>query len=189
MFLSIIAAMDRNRLIGAAGGLPWHLPADLRHFRRLTLGKPVLMGRRTHESIGRPLPQRLNLVLTRDRSYAAPGCMVAPDLPGAMAACGAAEELMIIGGASLYRALLPRTSRMYLTLIEAELDGDTYFPEWAPAEWRERERSTHLADEESPYPYSFVLLDRIREPGVIRPLPARTAAGAGAGSGCGDRRP
>ena len=133
--LRLVAAMARNRVIGRDNALPWRLPEDLRRFKRLTLGHPVLMGRRTHESIGRALPGRENLVLTRDRGFAAPGCRVVHDLESALRAAGE-RVLMVIGGADLYAQTLPLASTLHLTLVEADVDGDTLFPEFDPGQWR-----------------------------------------------------
>lgn len=161
MRLSIVAAMDRNRLIGADDRLPWRLPADLAHFKRLTLGKPVLMGRRTHESIGRPLPERHNIVVTRDPGFRADGCTVVHSIEAGLAAAAAASEVMVIGGASVYAQCLARASRMYLTRIDAEFEGDTFFPAWNPSEWREVERRAFEPDERNAYPYRFEVLERL----------------------------
>lgn len=157
--LSLIAAMDRNRLIGVDGQLPWRLPEDLKHFKALTLGKTVLMGRKTWESLGRPLPQRDNWVLTRDAQFAAAGCRVFRNLDDALAA-EAPGGLMVIGGAELYRQTLPQAQRLYLTLVQASLQGDAWFPEYAALGWREIERRDAVADERHAYPYSFVTLER-----------------------------
>jgi len=118
--IAIVVAMDDNRVIGRDNQLPWHLPADLRHFRQVTIGKPVLMGRKTHESIGRPLPERTNIVVTRDRSYEAPGCILVHSIESALKAAGDRREVMVIGGADFYRQLLPKADRLYLTLVHAE---------------------------------------------------------------------
>jgi dihydrofolate reductase len=160
--LALVAAMDRNRVIGVDNRLPWHLPADLRRFRELTMGRPVLMGRRTHESIGRPLPGRHNLVLTRDPGYLAPGCTVVRSLEEALAAAGQVPELMVIGGAELYARLLERADRLYLTLVDGELAGDTHFPEYAGGEWVEVARQERVADADNPFALSFVVLERRR---------------------------
>jgi dihydrofolate reductase len=160
MRLSLIAAMDRNGLIGAGGGLPWHLPADLAHFKRLTVGKPIIMGRRTFESIGRPLPQRDNIVVTRNRDFLAEGCTVVHRLIDAIEAAGDATEAMIIGGESLYAEALPLAGRLYLTLIDAEFQGDTRFPAFERSEWREVASEERPADEANPYDMRFVILDR-----------------------------
>jgi dihydrofolate reductase len=161
MRLSLIAAMDRKRLIGRDNAMPWYLPAALAHFKATTLGKPILMGRKTFESLGRPLPGRLNIVLSRDQGYNADGITVVHDLDEAFAAAGDVPELMVIGGATLYETLLPRIERMYLTFIDAEFDGDAWFPAWDADEWRESLRDAHPGDTKNPYPYSFVQLDRV----------------------------
>ena len=160
MLLSLVAAMDRNLVIGVDGRLPWHLPADLAHFKRITLGKPVLMGRGTFESIGRPLPGRHNIVITRDPGFRAEGCTVVHSVEAGIAAAMPAPELMVIGGASVYAHCLPRAGRMYLTRIEADFAGDALFPPWNPEEWREVERRQFAPDERNPYPYRFEVLER-----------------------------
>lgn len=160
MRLSLIAAMDRNRLIGAGNGLPWHLPADLAHFKRLTVGKPIVMGRRTFESIGRPLPQRENIVVSRNPDFMAEGCTVVHGLLEAIEAARGVAEVMIIGGASLYVEALPLAGRMYLTLIDAEFEGDTWFPAYDPQQWREVASESRAADDANPYALRFVTLDR-----------------------------
>lgn len=164
MLISLIAAMDRNRLIGRDNGLPWRLPADLRHFKQVTMGKPILMGRRTWDSLGRPLPGRKNIVLTRDAGFTAAGCTVTHSLEQALAAAAGHAEVMVIGGASFYTQLLPRAGRLYLTRIDAEFEGDTWFPDFAPGQWREVSRRNLAPDEKNPYPYSFVVLERIAGP-------------------------
>ncbi len=161
MLLSFVVAMADNRVIGRAGGLPWHLRADLRYFKRITMGKPIIMGRRTHESIGRPLPGRHNIVISRNPAYQAPGCTVVDSTDAALTTAGAAEEIMIIGGGSLYRETLPRASRLYLTEVHASPEGDVTFPELDPAEWREVSRESHPADAANDHPYSFVVLERV----------------------------
>ena len=161
MLISLIAAMDRQRLIGVENRLPWYLPADLRHFRRVTMGKPILMGRKTYESIGRPLPGRHSIVVTRDKDFSAQGCTVVPSIEKALAAGGPYPELVVVGGASFYAQLMHRAQRMYLTLIDAEFQGDTYFPVYQAADWREVSRNDFQADEENAYPYSFVTLERL----------------------------
>jgi dihydrofolate reductase len=153
--------MDRNRLIGNADGLPWRLPGDLKWFKSVTMDKPVIMGRKTHESIGRPLPGRRNIVITRDPVYTAAGCECVTDIDAALERAGEAPEAMVIGGAQIYRAVLPRAGRMYLTLIDAAFEGDTWFPDFDPAEWRERERETHRQPGEAALTYHFVVLERI----------------------------
>jgi dihydrofolate reductase len=159
--IAIVVAMADNRVIGRDNRLPWHLPADLRHFRQVTVGKPVLMGRKTHESIGRPLPERTNIVVTRDRSYEAPGCVVVHSIESAIEAAGGHEEVMLIGGTDLYRQLLPKADRIYMTLVHAAFEGDARFPELDEREWREVERMDCAPDEKNPWPYSFIRLERV----------------------------
>ncbi len=161
MHLSIIVAMGSNRVIGNRNALPWHLPADLAHFKSTTMGKPILMGRRTHESIGRPLPGRLNIVITHNRNYTAEGCSVVHSLEQAIEAASGHEEIMIIGGAELYRQALPRVERLYLTCIDADFEGDAYFPELSDADWRELASESHRPDGKNAHPYRFVTLQRI----------------------------
>ncbi len=161
MKLSLIVAMSNNRVIGADNGMPWHLSADLKRFKSLTWGKPILMGRKTHESIGRPLPGRKNIVLTRDPEYRAEGCAIAHSLAEALALAGKAEELMVIGGSSLYEPLLPEADRLYLTLIEREFKGDTFFPSFAMGEWRIVEGETVDDDPTVDFTYRFLVLDRL----------------------------
>ncbi len=160
MILSIIVAMDRNRAIGAGGTLPWHLPADLRHFREITMGKPIIMGRRTHESIGRPLPGRDNIVISRNPEFQAPGCRVMGGMAAVLEGLGGVDEAMVIGGASLYAEALSLADRMYLTEVHAEVVGDVFFPEFDRGRWRELHREHHPADEKNRLPHSFVLLER-----------------------------
>ena len=161
MKISIIVAMDSNGVIGRENELPWHLPADLQHFKHTTMGKPILMGRKTWESIGRPLPGRTNIVITRDSDYQADGCVVVNSIDAALAAAGEQDEVMVIGGAEFYRQVLPRTDTLYLTRIHASFDGDTVFPELNAARWHEVERSDRTADEKNPYDYSFIRLERL----------------------------
>lgn|SRR3990167_4730600 len=160
--LSAIAAMSDNRVIGFRNQLPWHLPADLKHFKTLTSGHPILMGRKTFESIGKPLPNRTNIILTRDASFKAQGCTIATSLTEATAFAAqlGAPEIFIIGGADIYRQLLPSLERLYLTIIHHEFEGDTFFPALAPDEWLERKQETHARDEANPYSYRFLLLER-----------------------------
>ncbi|MEJ2382094.1 MAG: type 3 dihydrofolate reductase [Gammaproteobacteria bacterium] len=158
--ISLIAAMDENRVIGIDNRLPWKLPADLQYFRQVTMGKPILMGRKTYESIGRPLPGRVNIVLTSDPAFTADGCTVVHSVEEALGAAGGSEEVMVIGGASLYRHMLPIAHRIYMTLVHARFEGDTQFPVIEPDEWREAEREDHAADERNVYRYSFVRYER-----------------------------
>jgi len=156
MIISIIAAMDENNLIGNAGKLPWYLPADLAHFKAITLGKPIVMGRKTYDSIGKPLPERHNIIITRQKDLKIEGVTVVHSLEDAMRAAGEVEELMIIGGANLYKQALPLTNRLYITLVHTKATGDTYFPEWNPDEWEEASREDHKPDDKNKYPYSFI---------------------------------
>ncbi|MGE0082750.1 MAG: type 3 dihydrofolate reductase [Thiohalomonadaceae bacterium] len=159
--ISIIVAMAEDNVIGIENRLPWNLPEDMKWFRRHTLGKAVLMGRSTYESIGRPLPDRRNLVLTRDADYQAPGCTMVHSDEEALAVAGDGE-LMVMGGESVYRQWLPRAQRLYLTEVHARIAGDAWFPPLDRREWREIERHEHAADERHAYAYSFVILERIR---------------------------
>lgn len=157
--ISLIVAMDEGGLIGRDGQLPWRLPEDLKHFRRLTLGKTILMGRRTFESLGKPLEGRENWVLTRSVQMRPQGCCVYGDLQAALSA-HLTGELMVIGGADLYRQVLPLADRIYLTRVHARLDGDTRFPLEQLQGWRETGRQTFPADQRHAYPYSFITLER-----------------------------
>ena len=158
--LTLIAALARNRVIGRDNRLPWRLPADLRFFKHITQGKPLLMGRRTWESIGRPLPGRRMIVLSRDPAYHAPGCAIARSLEEALAQTGAADELMVIGGAALYQQTLPLVERLYLTRIDADVAGDVRFPEWDEQDWRLAWEEAHPADADHAWPYRFQRWER-----------------------------
>ena len=161
--ISIIVALAENRVIGIENRLPWHLPGDMKWFRRHTLGKPVVMGRKTFESLGRPLPERHNIVVTADAAYQAPGATVTHSIDEAMAAAGDVPEVMILGGESFYRQMLPRADRLILTLVHADVPGDAWFPEFDWNDWHEVERGDHAADDKNPYSFSFLILER-REP-------------------------
>lgn len=158
--IALIAAMGNDRVIGVDNRLPWHLPADLKHFKGLTLGKPVLMGRRTFESIGRPLPERRNIVVTRDADFRPEGVIVASSIDEALARAAPASEIMVIGGASFYAQMLPRAQRLYLTLVHGNFEGDAYFPAWDARQWEQVERQDFPCDETGNPSYSFVTLDR-----------------------------
>ena len=162
MLISLIVAMANHRVIGRSNAMPWHMPADLRHFKAVTLGKPVVMGRRTFESIGRPLPGRRNLVISRNPEWQAVDVEVAPSLDAALAMLADHDEVMILGGGQLYAEALPRADRLYLTHIELAVEGDTFFPDYSGYEWQQIEHSTHPADEKNPYPYRFETLQRQR---------------------------
>jgi dihydrofolate reductase len=153
--------MAANRVIGRDGGMPWHIPADLRHFKAVTMGKPVIMGRKTFQSIGRPLPGRTNIVVTRDGSFAPPGVTVVDSVDGALAVADAvaSDEVMIIGGGEIYAGTLPLADRLYLTEIQMAPPGDVVFPEIDMAQWREVDRTDISVDGDMPA-YSFVTLDR-----------------------------
>jgi len=159
-FISLIVARAQDGVIGRDNALPWRLPADLRRFKTLTMGKPMLMGRRTFESIGRALPGRLNLVLTRDPKWQAPGTVVVHSLDEAFAQAGSAPELAVIGGAELFKLVLPLAERIYLTDVHAPIPGDTHFPGIASEEWREVEHSEYAADADHPYAMTFSTLER-----------------------------
>ena len=154
--ISLIAAMANNRVIGKDNEMPWHLPADLAHFKAITLGKPIIMGRKTYESIGRPLPGRKNIVISRNNSYTLEGCETVSSLEKAMELVSDVEELMIIGGGYLYSQTLSQADRLYLTFIDLDVDGDTQFPEFEHLELTEVKREKHLKDEKNPYDYQFV---------------------------------
>lgn len=159
--ISLIAAMAHNRVIGKDNQMPWHMPADLKHFKATTLGKPVIMGRKTFESIGRALPGRQNIVVTRDASFEAPGCDIAHSLEAAVSLAGDVAEIIIMGGGQLYQAALPMANRMYLTFIDLSTEGDAHFPAWDSEEWVIVDRETHSHDDKNPYDYSFVKLERV----------------------------
>lgn len=157
--LTLVAAVAENGVIGRGGTLPWRLPEDLKHFRRLTLGNTVLMGRKTYDSLGKPLDGRANWVLTRDPAFAAPGVRVFRELAEALAA-EPQGRLLVIGGGELYRQTLPLAQCLELTLVHASPQGDAHFPAYVPAQWREAARTDHAADERHPCAYSFVTLVR-----------------------------
>lgn len=161
MRVSLIAAVAENGVIGREGGLPWRIPEDLKFFKATTLGKPVIMGRKTYDSIGRPLPGRLNIVLTHDSRWRAEGVSNARDLDAALdiARASGAAEAMIIGGGKVYEAALPRASRIYLTRVHRAFEGDAYFPPLDPAEWAETARKKG-APGDTPPDYTFLTLER-----------------------------
>jgi dihydrofolate reductase len=160
--ISFVVAYDRNRAIGKDNHLPWRLPDDMRHVRKVTMGKPLIMGRRTWDSIGRPLPGRTSIVLTRDRDFRCDGCLVARTADDALKLAGAAPEIIVFGGARVFEEFLPLTDRIYLTEVETEADADTHFPKLDPSQWREVERSRHPADERHAHAFSHVTLERVR---------------------------
>jgi dihydrofolate reductase len=164
--VSLVVAAAANSVIGRGNRMPWHLPEDLAHFRRLTLGHPVVMGRKTYESIvatlGKPLPGRTNIVVTGQAGFEAPGCIVAPSLDAALAAAREAAEVFVIGGAEIYRLALERADRVYLTQIDAAFEGDATFPALDTARWREVAREDHPAAGGRVFGFSFLRYDRIR---------------------------
>ena len=166
--ICLIAALAANRVIGRNNALPWHLPADLKRFKALTTGHPVLMGRKTHESIGKPLPGRRNLIITRNRDYSAAGCEVVHSLDDAIAACRGDREVFIIGGAELYRESLPRAHCLEFTEIRAEFEGDAWFPEISMAQWRETGREIHADEPGISFRYDFVRYERIVQEPVAK---------------------
>jgi dihydrofolate reductase len=159
MRISIIVAMAEGGVIGLEGGMPWHISADLKHFKAVTMGKPIVMGRKTYESIGRALPGRSNILVTRQADYEAKNVIVAGSMDVALEAAGDVEEVMIIGGAEIYRAALPRAARIYLTEVASAPEGDVYFPRFNRDEWQETAREDFPAVGDAPA-YSFVVLER-----------------------------
>lgn len=160
--LSLIVAVAENGVIGDRNRLLWHIAEDLRHFKAVTTGHPVVMGRKTFESLGRPLPGRRNVVVTRQRGLEIEGCTVAGSLDEALAPFGPAEEVFIIGGAQIYAEALPRCGRFYLTRVHHAYEGDTRFPEWDETEWRLVGSESFAYGEKYPYPFSFELYERVK---------------------------
>lgn len=159
--LELVVAVAENDVIGRHNRLPWHLPADLRHFKSLTVGKPVLMGRKTYQSIGKALPGRMNIVLSRSADFAPGDCVVVNSLEQARVAAGEQAALMVIGGAELYRQCLPLAGRIHLTLIHTRIeDGDTTFDGWRGAQWNASSHERHEADDRNAHAYSFITLER-----------------------------
>lgn len=164
MIVSIIVAKAKNNVIGKDNQIPWYLPADLKYFKKTTLHHHIIMGRKTFESIGRPLPNRTNIVVTRSIFFTATGCLVAHSLEEALqlALENDEEEVFVIGGAQLYSDALPYADRLYLTEVDVQPEGDTYFPDFEEDHWREIYSEQHHADDRNPYPYTFRILERIR---------------------------
>ena len=160
--ISLIVAASTNNVIGVQGQLPWRLSADLKRFKLLTMGKPIVMGRLTHESIGRPLPGRQNIVITRRNGYEAPGCDIARSTDAAISLAGDAGEVIVIGGGEIYRQFLPRADRIYLTRVSVDIEGDAHFPPLLDGEWLESTSDAHAADEANEYDATFSVLERIR---------------------------
>lgn len=160
MHISLIVALAENHVIGANNRLLWRLPAELQYFKKTTMGKPIIMGRKTHESIGRALPGRHNIVISRQADFQAEGCDVVDSLDAALALVKDCEEVMIIGGAQIYQQALPLADRLYLTWVHHHFEGDTFFPTWSPEQWREISREQRAADEQNPYDLTFTVLER-----------------------------
>lgn len=157
----MIAAMTEDRVIGIKNTLPWKLPNDMKWFRQHTLGKPIIMGRKTFESFGaKPLPGRTNIIITHDKDYQAKDSIVVHSIDEALQAAGDVDEVMIIGGASFYEQMLDRADRLYLTFVHADIKGDAWFPEINNKDWNRVEQETHKKDEKNQYAHSFVILDR-----------------------------
>jgi dihydrofolate reductase len=161
--ISFVLAFDRKNVIGRDGGLPWRLPDDMKHVREVTIGKPLIMGRRTYASIGRPLKGRTSIVLTRDPTFQQDGVLTARTPEEALALAGDAPEVIIFGGAEVFREFLPMADRIYLTKVDADVGGDTFF-DFGGTDWLVVENKRHDADERHAYPFNFVTLDRIRKP-------------------------
>jgi dihydrofolate reductase len=158
--ISLIVAASTNNVIGVQGELPWRLSGDLQRFKAITMGKPIVMGRLTYDSIGRPLPGRQNIVITRQADFEAEGCDVVQSIDAAIEAAGDAEEIMIIGGSHIYQEFLPRADRVYLTRVQAEVEGDTFLPELVADEWREISRTMYFADEFNDFDAVAITLER-----------------------------
>lgn len=159
--ISIIVAVAQNGVIGAGNRLPWHLPDDLKRFKALSMAKPIVMGRRTFDSIGKPLPGRTNIVVSRQPGLAIEGTIVTPSLDAALVAAGAVPEVVVIGGAEIFRQVLPRTEVIHLTRVHARVAGDVVFPELDPGKWRETALEHHAADERHQYAFTIVTLERV----------------------------
>ena len=159
MIVSLIAAMDKNRLIGIENGLPWHLPADFIHFKQITMGKPIVMGRKTFESIGKPLPGRKNIVISRT-GFDVPGVITVDSIDKALAEVADEEEVMVIGGASFYEQMIGRADRMYLTHVDAECKGDAWFPAFDMRDWDVLSRENYSADGKNNYSFETVTYQR-----------------------------
>ncbi|MCL5975480.1 MAG: type 3 dihydrofolate reductase [Gammaproteobacteria bacterium] len=161
MKTAFVVAMDEQGLIGRDNDLPWRLSADLQYFRRITMGKPILMGRKTHESIGRALPGRQNIVVSSLTDYQAEGCDVVNSIEAALKLAADADEIMVIGGSSLFEQMFDTVDKLYLTRVHAELEGDTWFPEWDQTQWQLISQESHPADEKNDYAYSFEVYQRV----------------------------
>ncbi len=161
MKISLISAMTDDRVIGINNSLPWKLPSDMRWFRKHTLGKPIIMGRKTFESFGaKPLPERMNIIITNNNDYQADNCMVVNNIDSALQVAGNVDEVMVIGGASFYQQMLPYADRLYLTFVHADIEGDAWFPEFDKSAWKETLREDVLSDEKNQYPHTFVVMEK-----------------------------
>ena len=159
---TLVVAVARNGVIGNDGRLPWHLPDEIAYFKRVTMGHPIVMGRRTWDSIGKPLPGRKNIVVTRQRDFDAPGCTVVHSLDDAWKAAAGADEACVIGGTSLFEDSLPTADRIHYTEVEADVEGDTFFPPFDRSQWQARQVEHHAADARHAYPFTIYVLDRRR---------------------------
>jgi dihydrofolate reductase len=162
MNVSLFAAMGKNRELGFGNNLPWHLPDDLKRFKEFTRGHAVIMGRKTHESIGRALPDRKNIIITRNADYQAPGCIVVNSLPAAFAAAENDPEIFVIGGGEIYKLALPYADKLYLTSVDTEREADTFFPEFDEKEWSIIKEESHPADEKHLYSFVFRIYERVK---------------------------
>ena len=164
MKISVIAAMSQNRVIGRDGSLPWHLPTDLARFKSITTGHTVIMGRKTYESVGKPLPNRRTIIITRNNDYQCAGVFIAHSLDEALDHAAHEDEIFILGGETVYRIALPRADRLYLTIIHATIEGDTYFPNLDFDDWKLVEDERHEIDERHAYAFSFRRYERASTP-------------------------
>lgn len=160
--INLVVAASQNNVIGASGGLPWHLSDDLKRFKALTMGKPIVMGRKTYESIGRALPGRQNIVVTTQPDYVAAGCDVVASPEAAIAAAPPGSDIMVIGGGEIYQLFFPLADRIYLTRVQTEVDGDTWFADIAKRTWREIRRDEYMADDYNDHDFIVITYDRVR---------------------------
>ena len=160
MIVSDVVAISENHVIGKDNKLLWYLPNDLKHFKEITTGHTIIMGRKTYESVGKPLPKRRNIIITR-QDITIEGCEVVNSIEAALALCAGEEEVFIVGGAEIYKLAMPLTNRIYLTIVHKQFDGDSFFPEINKQEWKEVSREDHQPDEKNSLPYSFITLERV----------------------------
>jgi dihydrofolate reductase len=160
MQINLIVAMAANRAIGKDNQLLWHLPADLKHFKQTTMGAPILMGRKTYQSIGRALPGRTNIIMTHDANFKAEGCVIVHSISAALAAACLEKNIFVIGGAMIYEQLLPQATRIYLTIVHQAFEGDSFFPELDLTQWQEIQRQDFAADATNSLPFSFITLEK-----------------------------